>query len=67
MACETEVAGMMQERSCAGGRPTGSMRECGVCGEWMSRTSYARHVRTCGESAAEGAEGGQKGPVGGWP
>ena len=64
MACETEVACMMHERSCAGGRLTESRRECGVCGEWMSRTNYARHVRSCGERGVEGAGGRTEGTRG---
>ena len=55
LGCETEVACMMHERSCAGGRVDGGRRECGVCGVWVSRASYARHVRTC--SMREGAAG----------
>ena len=53
--CETEVACKMHESSCVGGRVDGGRRECGVCGAWVSRTNYARHVRTC--SMREGAAG----------
>ena len=45
--CETEVACMMHERSFDGRRMDGGRRECGVCGVWVARPSFARHVRTC--------------------
>ena len=30
-----------------GGKGGGSRRECVECGEWVSRTNFARHVRGC--------------------
>ena len=54
---DTEVACEMHERSCGGGRVTGTRRECGVCGAWVLRGNYARHLRSC--AGGEGAEGGE--------
>ena len=54
---DTEVACEMHERSCGGGRVTGTRRECGVCGVWVLRGNYARHLRSCAEG--EGADGGE--------
>ena len=56
LVCETEVACLNHERSCGGGGARGSQRECEVCGEWGSRTNYARHVRRCRERLGEAAE-----------
>ena len=49
MMCETEVARINHERSCEGGGVRGNQRECGECGVWVSRSSFARHVRGCRE------------------
>ena len=56
---DTEVACEMHERSCGGGRVTGTRRECGVCGGWVLRANYARHLRGC--AGGEGAGGGEVG------
>ena len=66
MMCETEVACVNHERTCEGGRVGGNQRECVVCGEWVSRTSFARHVRGCrsrqgGTAADNGDEVGASG------
>ena len=55
----TEIACEMHERTCGGGRVDGNRRECGVCGTWVSRANYARHLRSC-ESRRGGAEGGEE-------
>ena len=47
LVCETEVACLMHEKSCAGEVWFGKMRVCSVCGVWMPRAEYAMHVRTC--------------------
>ena len=74
MMCETEVACLMHERTCEGGRVGGNQRECEECGVWVSRSNYARHVRGCrdrrgggltSEGVAGGAGGGGEG-TGGW-
>ena len=61
VACETEVACMMYERTCAGGGVGGSRRECDVCKVWISRANYARHVRACGGREGETLVGGEAG------
>ena len=44
---ETEVAGLMYERSSAGGSIEGSKRECAVCGVWVCTGNFVRHIITC--------------------
>ena len=61
MRCETEVACMMHERSCEGGRVGGDRRECVECGEWVSRSNIARHVRGCRERRGRGTTGADDG------
>ena len=46
------------ERTCTGGGRVGDRRECGVCGRWVSRSNYARHVRGCGGEAEQRRGGG---------
>jgi len=48
---ETEVARMAHERTCGGGGVDGNRRECEVCGVWITKANYARHVRVCRERA----------------
>ena len=55
MMCETEVACEMHERTCRGGRVSGERRECVMCGGWVSRSNFARHVRSCREGRGRGA------------
>ena len=57
VVCKTEVACWMHERACVGRNMQGSRRECGECGEWMSRANFARHVRTCGVREGEATVG----------
>ena len=57
LVCGTDEACLMHEISCACASAEGNMRECGLCGVWMSRANYARHIRTCGLSEKGGDDG----------
>ena len=46
----------MRERTCES--DNGNRRECVKCGEWISTSNFARHVRGC--SASGGSDGGAK-------
>ena len=54
---DTEVACEMHERSCGGERVTATRRECGVCGAWVLRGNFARHLRSC--AGGERSGGGE--------
>ena len=64
----TEGARASHERSCTGGAREGGeagRRQCGVCGGWVSRSNYARHMRRCsgGDGVERGAEDGEGGTI----
>ena len=55
--------------TCTGGGSTESSRQCGICGGWVSKPNYARHVRRCGGSGSVSvgrgsgeSSGGGRGP-----
>ena len=53
--CEMARAKVNHEMACNGGLDeAGNRRQCGTCGEWITRDNFAQHRRMCNERHGKG-------------